>query len=284
MTLMHSLLASALRFTGRHREASEIEAAAEPAPWRSPTPPERIPPSPPLASTPAMIICGDERDRAYGSPGGSSAGASAGSGVSAETGQRGSSSANTASASQATASGSGGHTGGAGTEAEREDGLNERSRDSQPHAVPVEHGTHDTSEPELPNLHDAPFAGLHSARLRDRLEREALAGASSTAQDAAITRAADRLLPPELRSLLNHDLPPHLLDVTPAARSARIDALGGEVPAWVKDDPAHDPTILRAREARPAPAHEPAHSPAPSLAPRSPAQPAAPAHHSERER
>lgn len=242
MSLMHSLLAGALRFAGRHADAQEVEAAASgcgsrPAP---PEPPDEIPPSAPLEPTPAaLVIHGDERDVASGyaapaadvSAGSSSAGSEAANGPAA------------ASAASAEAGGTATAWGGAGAgSAEGED------REGKPESVQEHAATPQQQPHEQPsNLHDDPLAGIHSERLRQRIESDAFKASSGAAQDSAIASAADRLLQPELRSVLTRDVPP--IDTTPAARQARIAALGGEIPKWARGDLENDPAVIRAMSA-----------------------------------
>jgi hypothetical protein len=133
----------------------------------------------------------------------------------------------------------GGGSGGAGAEegAEKEaksEHVQEPTEKPQPQPQPNE---------QQPSLQDDPFEGIYSERMRQRIESDAFRTSSATAQDSAISSAADRLLQPELRSVLTRDVPP--IDISPAARRARIDALAGEIPKWARGDVENDPSVLR---------------------------------------
>lgn len=243
MSLMHSLLAGALRFAGRHSDAQEVEAAASadnsrPAP---PEPPDEIPHSAPLEPTPAALVTyGDERDAAngYASPApnvfldsSSSAGVEAANRPAAYS---------AASAEAGNPTTDGGVAGARAAEGEDREGTPDTAQE------------YAATPPQQPSaqrlsLHDDPLAGIHSERMRQRIEFDAFKASSGTAQDSAIASAADRLLQPELRSMLTRDVP--LIDTTPAGRQARIAALGGEIPKWARGDMENIPTVIRAMSA-----------------------------------
>jgi hypothetical protein len=241
MTIMHHLLAGALRVAGRFRDAAEVESAAQPEPARGPTPVEYIPPSEPLPSTPA-IVSHDAEHGAHGATSHESGGTSS---PAPEAGGGGGSSDGTA--AQAGAAGSGDSLGsgqidsGQGSHAEGDD--SEHAEDGHQQDT---HSQHTPPTPESHALRD-PLDGIYSERFRARLEREAFVGASSTAQDSAIVQTADRLLPAEVRGLLQHDVPN--IDISTAARSARIEGLGGEMPAWAQLELFKDSAHARLVEA-----------------------------------
>lgn len=147
-------------------------------------------------------------------------------------------------------SGAGGGSGTPGT-------VGAEDHDEQAHAghdsPPAEAAARHTPAPDLT---DDPLAGLCSDRLRDNLSRDAFRSASSTAQDSAIVAEADRAariaaMPDCLRDALAPfarvpDVP--LPDHSPAARAERIEALGGEIPAWAKGDLQNDPKLLKMLE------------------------------------
>ncbi|WP_157655460.1 hypothetical protein [Burkholderia ubonensis] len=107
-----------------------------------------------------------------------------------------------------------------------------------------------------------PLSGLHSARLRESLEREAFRGADAVAQDSAIAARARTFA--ERVDSGAHELPS--IDISRAAQDARIAALNGEVPAWVRGNPELDPAMLKAAEQTSvrAPIHAPEQPPSPS--------------------
>lgn len=240
MTIMHHLLAGALRFAGRFRDAAEVEAAAQPAPARRLTPAEFIPPSEPLPSTPAIVSYEAE----HGAHGATSPESGSASSPAPQAG--GDSGSIDSTVAQAGTAGSGGSLGGSqtdsrqGAHAEHDDPEHAEDHGHQQDS----HSHHALPTPESHALRD-PLDGIYSERFRARLEREAFAGASETAKDSAIVQTADRLLPAEVRSLLQHDVPN--IDISTVARSARIEGLGGEMPAWAQlelfKDPAHDRSV-----------------------------------------
>jgi len=242
MTIMHHLLAGGLRFVGRFRDAAEVEAAAQPAPARRPTPAEFIPPSEPLPSTPAIVSHGAEHG-VHGATSHESGGASS---PAPEAG--GGSGSSEGTVAQAGTAGSGGSLGGSqtdsgqGAHAEHDDPEHAEDHGHQQDS----HSHHALPTPESHALRD-PLDGIYSERFRARLEREAFAGASETAKDSAIVQTADRLLPAEVRGLLQHDVPN--IDISTAARSARIEGLGGEMPAWAQLELFKDPAHARLVEA-----------------------------------
>jgi hypothetical protein len=243
MTIMHHLLAGALRVAGRFRDAAEVESAAQPEPARGPIPVEYIPPSEPLPSTPA-IVSHDAEHGAHGSTSHESGDASS---PAPEAG--GGSGSNDSTVAQAGAAGGGDSLGsgqidsGQGAHAEGDDQEHGEDHGHQQET----HSQHTPPTPESHALHDDPLAGIYSERFRVRLEREAFVGASSTAQDSAIVQTADRLLPAEVRDLLQHDVPN--IDISTAARSTRIEGLGGEMPAWAQLELFKDPAHARLVEA-----------------------------------
>lgn len=275
MTIARHLLAAAMRFAGRHRDAAEVEEAAQPGPSPREIPPDEIPPTAAAPDQPALVIHRDERDAAIGhgfggdSPASESTSSSSAASASPTTGESASSSAG--SSASAGSSSSASHRDG-----ERSDAADRSQR--QPTADHLDL-RHQHQPDQLPNLHDDPLAGIRSDHLRERLERDAFASASTGAQDSAIARRADQLLPPELRGSRS-DFPASLLDTSPAARTARINALHGQLPDWVRGDPSSDPALIRsasspaAVRAADSPAHQPAqklpdqpaHSPATRLA------------------
>lgn len=255
MSLMHHILSGSLRVLGRDRDAAEVEAAAAAASEGS-RPSERSVEEIPLAApdsapAPRMIFTESDHSAMAGAPG-SSSGSSSGRSESsfspssspsapAEAGAAGSGGA---ASTDLTGSAGGGSAQDAGPADEKE-GKPEAATDVQ--AQPVE-------QPAVtPDLHADPLAGIYSDRVRERIEQDAFRSASRTAQDSEIARRAADLLPPELRSVLQHT-EPHL-DVSPAARSARIEALNGEIPRWAKGSPEHDPSIIRVLEGSSAQSH-----------------------------
>ncbi|WP_157660864.1 hypothetical protein [Burkholderia ubonensis] len=89
-----------------------------------------------------------------------------------------------------------------------------------------------------------PLSGLHSDRLRESLEREAFRGADAVAQDSAIAARA-RTFAARVDCGV-HELPS--IDISRTAQDARIAALHGEVPAWVRGNPELDPAMFKAAE------------------------------------
>jgi hypothetical protein len=253
MTIMHHLLAGALRVAGRFRDAAEVESAAQPEPARGPTPVESIPPSEPLPSTPA-IVSHDAEHEAHGATSHESGGASS---PAPEAG--GGSGSSDGTVAQAGTAGSGDSLdssqidSGQGSHAEHDDPEHGEDHGHQQDT----HSHHALPTPESHALRD-PLDGIYSERFRARLEREAFAGASETAKDSAIVQTADRLLPAEVRGLLQHDVPN--IDISTAARNARIEGLGGEMPAWAQLELFKDSAHARSVEAAAPPEH-PAHTP-----------------------
>jgi len=271
MTIMHTLLASALRFTGRHKEAAAVEAAGSDAPPPRPEPVfEEIPLPPPPAHQPA-VVQGDPTDFRHGAPApsaGPSAGRSAGSAPSL--GSSGS-------------SGSGGGAGAPGADMSSGSGGGGRSSAgsgkevsaAHPDAHPDAHDKH-TDTHHKPFDRDDPLAGLRSERLKEKVSSDAFKSASASAQDTAIGEEARMLLPEFMRPMFKpeRDLGPGPIDISKEARQARIDALHGEIPQWAKNtdlDPAMHakaaPTHAKARtqertqehtQEHATPAHQPA--------------------------
>lgn len=246
MTLAQRLLITSLRFAGRHAEAAEVEAAsaggsatrkreaADYAPRSAgdvPLSKPDMPPAPADYDTTSSAGAGGRAAPAESGanapqPGGAAGGMEGGGGGGGH--------------SHGGGQGGGGIGGSGGAEAEAQT----RTDAAQPEPAPAP-AHPDTNQI---NLHDDPFAGLHSERLRDRLERDAFRLASGTAQDSSIVETARRLLPPELHCIIPHnDFP---VDISPAARQARIGALNGEIPDWAKNDPQNDPSLLKAAAAR----------------------------------
>jgi len=90
-----------------------------------------------------------------------------------------------------------------------------------------------------------PLSGLYSDRLRQSLEQEAFRNAAPVAQDSAIVEKAKTFS--ERVKAGNHQPPP--LDISRAAQDARIAALEGAIPAWVRGNRELDPALLKASEA-----------------------------------
>lgn len=260
---MHKLLAGAMRAAGRHRDAAEVEEAGTPEPSRRPTPPEAIPEASDVAPTPPARIAGGDDHKTAARAGASpppappalGAAPTAEGGIGSPGGER-----------EAATGGSGSRAG--GTRPEADESEQEKAQDpSRPGAMLGQA----QAPGELPALADDPLAGLHSERLRERLERDAFRTASGDAQDTAIWRSAARTLPPDVLSQFQPGTP-HLGAGSRAARSARIDALRGEIPTWAKGDPQNDPSLLRAAQPRtrgraPQRAATPTPAPAPARPP-----------------
>lgn len=264
MSLMHKILAGALRAAGRHREAGEVEEAGTPEPARRPVPPEPVPESGPVPesrpSAPATVP-----DTSRPRDGGTVAAASSSSSQAAAS-SPGGAEASTSAAGCASGGGRKGEheSGGKGAAAnEAEEEKEKRLDPTRPGATP-EHASPATLDAD-------PLAGLHSERLRDCLERDAFRAASGDAQDSAIWRNASRTLPLDVLRQFQPGTP-HPGASSRAARAARIDALRGEIPHWAKGDPQNDPTLLRATQPRtrgrvaPQRAAAPAPKPAPARA------------------
>lgn len=261
MTIMHSLLSGYLKFAGRFREAAEVESAGQPAPARREAPPESIPPSGPVETTPALVTHDGGDHGAHGATSHESDGSSS------PTFGAGGGSGSSGGAAQAEGAGSG-RSAGAGAESSAHSSASsapaEQAIETAYASQPDSH-VHAQPEHKSNSLHDDPLAGLHSERFKARLEREAFAGASEMAKDSAIVIAADRWLPVNVRSLLKHDMPP--IDISPAARQARIDALHGAMPEWAQQELFKDPDYARSMEtaaAREQPAHAPIRQPEPA--------------------
>ncbi len=202
---------------------------------------DNMPPlSPPLPSQPAAMVVQDREGREDRSSGSGSAGSSRSAPTEAAPAGAESGPSMGGGAGPAGGAGeasSGEHAGGAAP------GAGSGAGQEQP-ADP-----HPTPEPHVhqPDLHDDPLAGLHSERLRDRLQRDAFSTASQTAQDSAISHRADQLSR-RYDPAVNNTLELPALDVSPATRQASWAALGGAVPGWVKGDPVYDPALIRAAE------------------------------------
>lgn len=261
MSFMHKILAGALRAAGRHREAGEVEEAGTPEPARRPTPPDPVPESGPVQETrPSPTAAA--LDAPHSRDGGTGAAASSSSAQAAALGPGG---------AEASTTGGGGAS--EGSKGEHESGgkgaaANEAEEEKEKRLDPTRPGA--TPEHASPATLDAdPLAGLHSERLRDRLERDAFRAASGDAQDSAIWRSASRTLPLDVLRQFQPGTP-HPGASSRAAHAARIDALRGEIPHWAKGDPQNDPTLLRATQPRtrgrvapqraPTPAPTPAHA------------------------
>lgn len=246
MTLMHKLLAATLRAAGRHRDAAEVEEAASPEPARRPAPPELIPEMPDLPASPPARIASDDRETTARAAGSADRGSSASRTGPADSGP-GIGGGDVGSSPQAGA-GSGKGSSGIRPGQEEAEAEQERLRDpSRPGALPGQ--AHNPAAAGPPMLADDPLAGLHSERLRERLERDAFRTASTTAQDTAIWRSAANTLPPDVLCQFKPSTP-HPGASSKAARSARIDALRGQIPEWAQGDPQNDPALLRAGQPR----------------------------------
>lgn len=247
-----NMLSGYLRSVGRHRDAQEVDDLNSPVPARREAKSDKHAPSPPAPkSRPDMRWHGTENDP-HASPAGGGEAASGSSGgaapgTAAEAGSASQATGSQAAGAEAGGSMSGGHSSASGA------GATETHDHAAPPAETPEAST--THAPEF-NPHD-PLAGLHSDRLRDSLSRDAFRGASGAAQDSAIVAEADTraaridAMPNCLRDALAPfahlpDMP--LPDHAPAARQARIDALGGEIPAWAKGDLQNDPNLLKMLE------------------------------------
>jgi hypothetical protein len=92
------------------------------------------------------------------------------------------------------------------------------------------------------DLHADPFAGLHSARLKEGLQRDAFRTASADAQDSSIHAAASAIQRAAVETLSTPP-PGFKLDTSPGAQSARIAALGDERPPGV-EPPSRDAAAL----------------------------------------
>lgn len=267
MTLMHKLLAGAMRAAGRHRDAAEIEEAGTPEPSRRPAPPEAMPESGPVqesrpsAAPSARIATGDDHKTAARAAAGAAPSAGGAGGGAAPTAEGGIGSAG---GEREAATGGGGSRAG-GTRPEAEESEQEKAQDpSRPSAILGQA----QAPGELPGLDSDPLAGLHSERLRERLERDAFRAASGDAQDSAIWRSAVRTLPPDVLIKFQPGTP-HPGASSRAARAARIDALRGQIPDWARGDPQNDPTLLHSAQprARGRAAPQRAAAPTPTLAP-----------------
>ncbi|MCG9096945.1 hypothetical protein [Laribacter hongkongensis] len=109
---------------------------------------------------------------------------------------------------------------------------------------------------------DSPLSGLRSDKLRESLEREAFRSVDTVAQDSAIAARARTFA----ERVDSGTYAPPSIDISRAAQDARISALNGEVPAWVRGNPELDPAILKAAEQTSvrAPVHAFGQSPLPS--------------------
>jgi len=225
MSIMHSLLEGFLRFAGRHQDANEVAAAAAPEPIKRDEPAEEIPlsdslPEPALHASPSSEEAHDQggsRDSSSSeSTGAPSGGSTAPEAVSPSAPAGGASSAH------------GGSVAGSGDEESSESASNEHASEAAPDVPPAA-----PLGPEIDLLD--PLSVIYSDHLRESIERDAFASASSLAQDSEIARAA-RLLPPELSNTLAHDIPVAYQNATSAERAARIVALRGDMPGWAKKD------------------------------------------------
>lgn len=244
-----------LRRRGLRNEAEAVEAVEESG---SSSPPPSMPPA---------IITGDDHSSVHGRGGTASEGAptNAASGGSApaasgpDVGQSaadsgGSSAGHSAASTGPSLSAQGG---------DAQESAQETKADAHGKSPQAEH----TSPGQRDIDPDNPLSGLRSDRLRDSLEREAFRSADSIAQDSAIAARA-RTFAERVDSGAHEPL---AIDISRAAQDARIAALNGEVPAWVRGNPELDPAILKAAEQASvrAPMHAPEQSPfhAPDCAP-----------------
>ena len=242
MSLMHKILEGYLRAVGRYADANEVAAASADSSRAALREMDEIPlPAPLDPLPPALVTYGDERDTANGHAAPNTNNSSAGGGSSASTESANAPAASVSGAesgsTHTSASSAGGADAGTGTEEGAE-------REAKPeHAQePTEPPQQQPSEQQS-SLQDDPLQGIYSGRMRSRIESDAFRTCSGDAQDSAIVSAADRLLSPEVRSVLNRDVSP--IDISPAARQARIDALAGEIPRWARGDLENDPAVLR---------------------------------------
>lgn len=216
-----------LRRRGLRNEAEAVEAVEESG---SNCPPPSMPPA---------VIAGDDYSTAHGRGGAASEGVSAGSapavpgpdaGPSAVDSGGSSAGHSTASTGQAS-SAQGGDAQDSASATKPEAHVKEQQTEHSPHG-------HRDIEPT------DPLSGLHSARLRESLEREAFRNADTVAQDSAIACRAKTFA--ERADSGAHE--PPSIDISRAAQDARIAVLKGEVPAWVRGNPELDPAILKAAE------------------------------------
>ncbi|MDC7707713.1 hypothetical protein [Vogesella indigofera] len=212
-----------LRRRGLRNEAEAVEAVEESGSNCSPP------------SMPPAVIAGDDYSTAHGRGGAASEGASAGS-APAVPGPDAGQSAVDAGGSSA------GHSAASTGPASFAQGGN--AQDSAPAMKPEAH-VKDQQTEHTPHIDPTePLSGLHSARLRESLEREAFRNADTVAQDSAIAARAKTFA--ERADSGAHD--PPSIDISRAAQDARIAVLNGEVPAWVRGNPELDPAILKVAE------------------------------------
>lgn len=238
MTIAHNLLSGWLRFTGRHREADEIEAAASPSPALT----EKSQATPAVAASPApkmpaaLVIHGGDRDLSHSSSAAAAPGPAPSSALSLAAG---------ADAEHGSGTGDGGSSRASSGNADGAAAGSGVAPASTPAAAPTT--VAETLQPA--DLHADPLAGIYSDRMRTRIERDAFAGASSTAQDSEIAREAARLQA-GLAAALRPGTPPApiLMDTSCEAQAARIAALKGQIPDWARGDLENDPALVRARE------------------------------------
>lgn len=102
------------------------------------------------------------------------------------------------------------------------------------------------------SLGDDPLSGLYSEKLKDRLIKEAGAGASDSAKDSEITRLANlqKIFGEENFAKFKNPLANMVQDSSPAAQAQRIANLNGAIPAFAKGNPELDPLMIRARESK----------------------------------
>ncbi|WP_157376339.1 hypothetical protein [Burkholderia ubonensis] len=239
-----------LRRRGLRNEAEAAEAAEESG--SNCTPP----------SMPPAIITGDDHSSVHGRGGTASEGAptnaaSVGSAPAAsgpDAGQSAADSGGSSAGHSAASTGSASPAQGG----DAQDSAPATKPDAHVKELQTEHTSHGHRDIDPMD----PLSGLHSDRLRESIEREAFRSADTVAQDSAIAARA-RTFAERLDSGA-HELPS--IDISRAAQDARIAALNGEVPAWVRGNPELDPAMLKAAEQTSvrAPMHAPEQPPSPS--------------------
>lgn len=234
--LMIDLLATGLRAVGRHKDAAEVEArwggggfkSDEPAPVPREAEGGR-------ESGGGSVTAAIEAANAPQPAATSEAGAGAGS---SSSGSAGSSPASAAQADHADA-----------PEAAAE--APEPSADA---AAPDTPAAPSESATTAPDLAADPLAGLYSDHMRESITKEAYAGASGGAKDSATAAEAAAL---RIEAIATGKIKPEDIvwpkvdiDLSPAGRVARIAALNGDVPDWVKGNPELDPALIKKAERR----------------------------------
>lgn len=248
---MVDLLVGGLKAVGRHKDAAEVEAR-----WGGGGGSKSDDPAPPPCEAEgeresgggSVSVAVESANAPKPAAGAEAGAASSGSGSSSEA-DAGSSSSSSGSSSGSSAASAPGADHADAPEAPAE--ALEAGPEAAPTDAPVPPSE---SAPPPVDLAADPLAGVFSDHMRESITKEAFASASGEARDSATAAEAAALRAAAVLTgkIRIEDIvwPDADQDFSPAAHRARIDALGGAIPDWVKGNPDLDPALIKKAERR----------------------------------